>query len=288
MADRARLGAYVDGMTQNPEKLPAFERMVGAKTDIASYYYGFGDVFPGPVERELADGGTRDILLSWDMGPTRFTDWSSGRHDDYLDQIAAAARSYPHRVFVRPWPEMTGDWQTFQPTLLGLRPHGGTYAQFIAAWRYVVSYLRKQGADNLRWVFNPDAGTYLGTTPVNLIWPGKEYVDVLGLDGFNWGRDASWGRWQSFSDIFRSQYDKLTALHPTAPVWICEVASKEPRTNDGSPVDRSHNKGDWIRRMFDYRGMPRIKALIWFHTKKERDWRVNSSRGARKAFRSRT
>jgi mannan endo-1,4-beta-mannosidase len=286
LADRVAIGAYVDGMQEEPGRLEDFERMVGARADIASYYYGFGDVFPGEAEQVLSDGGRRTILLSWDMGPTRFTEWTSGRHNGYLDQIARAARGYAHPVYVRPWPEMNGDWQSFQPTRQGNRRHGGTYREFKRAWRYVVTYLRGQGASNLRWVFNPTADTYAGTTPVHRIWPGTRYVDVLGLDGFNWGVDRSWGRWRSFPSIFRAQYRNLTALHPRAPVWICEVGSKEPRVSDGSPVDTTHDKAAWVRQMFAHTGLRRIKALIWFHAKKERDWRVNSSTGVLNAFRS--
>jgi mannan endo-1,4-beta-mannosidase len=219
------------------------------------------------------------------MGPTRFAEWSTGDHDAYLDQIAAAARAYPHDAYVRPWPEMNGDWQTFQPTADGSRVHGGTYAEFRQAWRYVVTYLRDRGADNLRWVFNPTADTYAETTPVSRIWPGAAYVDVLGLDGFNWGKDAGWGRWRSFPQIFGEQYAELTALHPRAPVWICEVSSKEPLTDDGAPVDTDRDKGAWVRTMFDHLGMPRLRAIVWFDADKERDWRASSSRASARQWR---
>lgn len=286
LADRVQIGAFVKGMQAEPGRLDGFERMIGARVDIASYYYGFGDVFPAQPERRLSDGGRRTILLSWDMGPTRFSEWSHGQHDRYLDRIARAARNYPNPVYVRPWPEMNGDWQSFQPTPDGRRPNGGTYQQFKDAWRHVVTYLRARGASNLRWVFNPTADTYGETTPARAIWPGRRYVDVLGMDGFNWGTDEAWGRWRTFPDIFRTQYAKLTALHPTAPVWICETASKEPQAHDGAPVDRAHDKASWVRNMLSFRGMPRLKALVWFQAKKERDWRINSSRGSLKAFRS--
>ena len=116
LAERVQVGAYVDGMQDDPARLAAWEAEVGGRAEIASYYYGYGDVFPARTERVFADGGNRKVLLSWDMGPTRFTEWSAGDHDAYLDQIAAAARAYPHEAYVRPWPEMNGDWQTFQPT----------------------------------------------------------------------------------------------------------------------------------------------------------------------------
>jgi mannan endo-1,4-beta-mannosidase len=285
LVERVQVGAFVDGMQADPARLDKWETAVGGHADVASYYYGYGDVFPARTEREFSEGGTRKVLLSWDMGPTRFTEWSSGDHDDYLDEIAGAARAYPYEVYVRPWPEMNGDWQTFQPTADGTRVHGGTYAEFKEAWRYVVSYLRGRGADNLRWVFNPTADTYAETTPVGRIWPGAKYVDVLGLDGFNWGRDAGWGRWRSFPQIFREQYLNLTELDPRAPVWICEVASKEPLVHDGAPVDADHDKGSWVRTMFDYRGMPQLRAIVWFDADKERDWRTTSSKRSARQWR---
>ena len=59
------------------------------------------------------------------MGPTRFTEWTRGDHDAYLDQIVSYAVAYRDDVYVRPWPEMNGDWQTFQPTPEGARPTVG-------------------------------------------------------------------------------------------------------------------------------------------------------------------
>lgn len=285
LGQRVELGAFVEGMTDRPSLLRRFERRLHTRVDVASYYWGFGDVFPGPTELSHADGGRRDVLLSWDMGPTRFTEWSAGEHDAYLDQIAEAARDYPYVVHVRPWPEMNGDWQDFQPTADGARPYGGTPAEFVAAWRHVVDHLRAAGVDNIRWVFNPTADTYAGTTHVREIWPGAQYVDVLGLDGFNWGRDGQWGRWVSFKRIFASQYRRLTRLHATAPVWICEVASKEPRRSDGAPRDRRESKAAWIRDMMRTAAFPRLTTLVWFQADKERDWRVDSSRGALRAMR---
>ena len=288
LGKRAMLGAYVDGMTHDPARLADFERMVGHRAGVASYYWGYGDVFPGPTELAFADGGRREVLLSWDMGPTQFAEWTAGQHDDYLDTLVAAAASYPYDVHVRPWPEMNGDWQSFQPTAPGVsaREHGGTYREFKHAWRYVVTYFRSRGADNVKWVFNPTTDVYAQTTHVRRIWPGRAYVDVLGLDGFNWGSDRSWGRWQSFAKIFGPQYARLTRLHPTAPVWVCEVGSKEPRVDDGAPRDRRRSKAKWVRQALRTKRFERVEALVWFHEDKERDWRVNSSRGSLRALRA--
>ncbi len=131
----------------------------------------------------------------------------------------------------------------------------------------------------------PAADTYAETTKVSTIWPGTRYVDVLGIDGFNWGRDSSWGRWRSFRQVFQPMYDQLTGLDPRLPVWICEFSSKEPRRRDGSSTDRRHDKGTWIKQAFRTTTMPRVRALVWFDIRKERDWRAASSRSSLRALR---
>jgi beta-mannanase len=136
-------------------------------------------------------------------------------------------------------------------------------------------------------VFNPTTDTYEGTTDIRTIYPGDDYVDVLGLDGYNWGNTGlGWGPWRTFEDIYREQYDRLVALHPTAPVWICEVGCKEPSYDDGAPRIKSASKGRWITDMFAATTFPRVRAVCWFQGNKERDWRVSSSNDALKAIRS--
>jgi hypothetical protein len=284
LASHLRFGAYVDGMTADPSRLASYEARIGARTRVASYFYGFGDEFPAAIERRFADGGRRDVLLSWDMGAARFTDWTSGRHDGYLRTIAGHAKTYPYPIYLRPWPEMNGDWQHYQPTAAGTKRYGGTPAQFVDAWRHVVTVIREAGGGNIRWVFNPTTDTYPQTTDIRTVWPGTGYVDVLGLDGYNWGNGHRM-RWREFPNIFSAQYTRLTALHTTAPVWICEYGSKEPAADDGAPADPAHHKGKWMHTMLSNTGFPRITTLIGFDAHKERDWRVNSSPASLHALR---
>jgi beta-mannanase len=276
-ASQVAFGAYVSGMTGSGTQITQFEQMLGSKVAISSSFRGWGDLFPDASQTADAASG-HTLLIAWDLGATsatRFATFTSHKHDTYLAQEAAAARRFGATVYIRPWAEMNGDWSPFQPTASGSQPAGGTPAQFIAAWRYVVTFFRSHGATNVRWVFNPTTDTYAQTTPVSSIWPGVSYVDVLGLDGYNWGTGGMF-TWSSFTDIYTTQYKRLTALSSTLPVWICEIGSKAPNESDGAPPDPANSKAAWYQGLLNDTTMPHISAVVMFNTAKERDWRIES------------
>lgn len=277
-----RLGAYTAGMDADPSRLTALEQQVGRSVGTASVFRAADEVFPAAPDLALTDGGRRTLLVSWHLDTDRYAAWAAGAHDDLLDRTARAVASYGRPIYIRPWAEMNADWVAFQPTADGSRAHGGTPAEFVAAWRHVVDRFRAAGATNARWVFNPTADVYAETTPVQAIWPGRAYVDVLGLDGYNWG---TYGilRWRSFSDVFTAQYQRLTALATDLPVWVCEVGSADPLSTAQTvkvTAPTGQDKGSWWREALATTTLPRITTLVLFSTNKERDWRVDSTPGA--------
>jgi hypothetical protein len=119
-------------------------------------------------------------------------------------------------------------------------------------------------------------------------YPGSSYVDVLGFDGYNWG-DSGAGtfRWTAAADLLgtpqggatRSIYDRLAGLHPTAPIWWCELGCKDPARDDGptpgvSPANPGRSKAQWYADALKLTGFPRLTTLVAFDTVKERDWRL--------------
>lgn len=277
LGNHVAFGAFAAGFAGPGLQIKQLEQQLGAHLAIASSFQGPGDLFPDATERAQAASG-HVLLVSWDLGESadsRFTTFTDGSHDDYLAQVAHAVAAFGQPIYIRPWAEMNADWTAFQPTGDGSKAAGGTPAEFIAAWRYVVTFFRDHGATNARWVFNPTTDTYAATTDISTIFPGADYVDVLGLDGYNWGNGGAL-RWQSFASIYREQYQRLVAVDPGTPVWVCEFGSKEPAENDGAPVDASDSKAAWYRALFASTDFPAIKALVFFDVNKERDWRVDS------------
>jgi hypothetical protein len=300
LRDRVELGAYLPGLPyfeQSAREFAELERKLGTKLRIASGFVDWDYVFGEPRDVALAKGGERILLYSWephcDVGTNAcitFASVAAGAHDAYLMRIVESMRRFPHTIYVRPWGEMNAEWSAWQPG--SGKPRAGTPEEFVRAWRHVRELFRRERVDNLKFVFNPDAMNDETSTDIARIWPGADYVDVLGIDGYNWGNGApgSFGKWESFEQIFAEMYGVLTGLHATAPVWICEYGSKEPEKSDGNevrpaPRDPRNSKGAWIEDMLGSKQFPRVTALVSFNVNKGRDFRFESSADSMRAIR---
>ena len=197
---------------------------------------------------------------------------TGGAHDDYIRGWARAIRSYGKTIYLRPMHEMNGYWYPW-----GGRVNGNTPARFVAAWRHIWGIFERERATNVRWVWSPYVED-VPATPGNALeryYPGRRYVDVLALDGYNWGSHyPEYGGWRSWESLFSCAYRRLVRLGPQ-PVWVAETAS----TSEGG------DKAQWVENMFRAaKGYPRLEALLWFHANKERDWRATSSERVARAF----
>jgi len=143
-------------------------------------------------------------------------------------------------------------------------------------WQHVVTIFRQQGATNVRWVWSPNAISEFSTfSPFDQNYPGDEYVDWVGIDGYNFGTAYGSG-WRTITEIFGTSYDALTAM-TTKPIMIAEVGASE----------QGGNKAAWIQQGLLTeipQRLPRVRALVWFDVKRDIDYRVNSSLASLAAF----
>lgn len=191
-----------------------------------------------------------------------------GDHDGQIRNWGRMIARFKKPVYVRLMHEMNGDWNPWGGTV-----NGNSSAQFRAAWRHVVDLARASGARNARWVFSPLAEDVprVSANRFEKYYPGRRYVDVLGISGYNWGGDSPWyGGWRTFNKIFRKPYKRIRRLGPQ-PVWLTEVGCA---SNGG-------NKSAWVKRMWRQSSRwKRVKAIVWYNEDKEKDWSVANAASA--------
>lgn len=268
-----QLGVYLSGGGGSASTLDNYASMVGGKPNLFLVFRNMS----GPLlySTEIANlrsrGETPVVTLEpyTSTGVASFAEIAAGKYDAYFKKEADAVRGLGMTVMIRFAHEMnllSSDWAAGKL--------GNTAAGYVEAWRHIVTIFRTEGASNVKWVWAPNVD--YGGRPFNQFYPGDEWVDYVGLDGYNWGT-SSGGTWQTFSKIFASSYATITQLS-SKPLIITETAASET----------GGNKAAWIEETYFEtipQKMPRVAGVIWFNDNKERDWRVESSQASLDAYR---
>jgi len=270
VAPAGNLGAYVNPANQRLSATTAaaevarFESLIGRRLGLRSYYVAWEEEFPTESHRRDIAAG-RTPLLAW-YPPHDLASVATGRWDSLVRARARATAAFPAPLLLRFAAEFNGRWSAVS----------GRQGDFISGWRRLVRTFRSAGADNVGWIWCPSAlEPAVAAEDWRTYWPGDSYVDWVGMDGHNWGATRSWSTWRSFEAIFSRLYGDYQRHKP---IIVCEVASSE----------RGGDKSAWIRDMHVQltTRFSAVKAVVWFDTNKETDWRVNSSPGALAAFRA--
>jgi len=197
-----------------------------------------------------------------------------GEFDEYIDQIADTLAMHNANVIVRLAHEMNLSqyhWgvvteQEFSPKNVEI---------FQKIFRYVVRRVRNRpNTKNVLFAFNPNfISVPSGYKQVDWnhfrnYYPGDKYVDLVGLDGYNWGNTLvfeNWqSSWQSPEEIFGSTLDDLKDLAPSKPLYIFETAS----------VGTDQQKEKWLSDLIKLAQSKGVVDVTWFHINKENDWRL--------------
>ncbi|YCQ19632.1 beta-mannanase [Arthrobacter sp. Z1-9] len=196
---------------------------------------------------------------------------AAGDFDARITEWGQALAAWGYPVQLRFAHEMNGDWY---PWAEGV--NGNEAGDYVQAWRHVHDVMAATGASNVSWVWSPNV-PYWGSTDLAGLFPGAGYVDVVGLDGYNWGTSATWSGWISPQDLFAPGIAELRSLAPGLPILIAETASSEA----------GGSKAAWNTDLVSYlAAQPDVMGFVWFHMQKEADWRINSSDASAAAFQS--
>jgi mannan endo-1,4-beta-mannosidase len=171
------LGVYEPDAPGSYTGVNQFAEAIGRQPNMVLYY----NIWLKPFQVGFASSAAKDgavTLVQIDTGKASLASVARGQYDNYFRSYADEVKAFGAPVVLSLDHEMNGDWYSW-----GYR-HTSP-AVFVAAWRHVVSIFREQGANNVTWMWTVNiTDTLNDATEPNNWWPGKSYVNWVGIDGY--------------------------------------------------------------------------------------------------------
>jgi hypothetical protein len=239
-----------------------FESRVGAEMDMQAFFVDARDDFPSDLATPLKMQG-KTLVIFWEPKTISLDEIIDGRADSDIERMAVGARVFGGPIIFVPMHEMNGFWSTWCGVI-----GTNTTAKFITAWRRIHAFF--DGVSNVKFGFAPNCSSWPKTTAnqIEKYWPGDDFVDIVGADGFNFGSP-----WLTFGQLYNNALTRLVAFKK--PIYIFAFACAP-----------SSQKAAWITDALTVQ-IPKHKEItgwIWFNVIKERDWAVWSDAKSLEAF----
>jgi hypothetical protein len=273
-----RFGVSTPGGPTAEREFRQVASVAGQAPSIVLSYSDFAADPPMEGLRAVARLGA-DPMVTWEpwkwLGDGRY-DTSSfsmqsiaeGVHDDHLYWWADSLAKFRRTIYLRLAHEANGTWYPWSAS------QGTPPAAYVQAWRRIHRIFAEKRATNVKWVWAPNV-SFPGSTSIVDTYPGDEYVDVVGVDGYNWGTSRPSTHWIAPKDLFGPTIAELRSIAPGKTIVVTEVGT----------ADKGGDKARWIRELIGYLNRtPDVGGFIWFDHDKEEDWRLASTPESAAAF----
>ena len=256
------LGVYAAGAPTSYGPVTEFARATRRSPNLVGYFSGWAEPFEVSYANEVRRHGAA-MITQIDPTYASVGAIAAGSYDAYLRSYADSVRDFAHPVVIGFGHEMNAPWYAwgYQHT---------SPATFVAAWRHIVTLFRRQGAENVTWMWTINADRS-DTGPVREWWPGGQYVTWIGIDGYYYRPS------DNFTNVFARTLDEVRTF-TSKPVLLSETAVG-PRA--GQP--------EKIANLFAGMAKYRTLGLVWFDETQHQgiyhqDWRIEDHRAAAAAF----
>jgi mannan endo-1,4-beta-mannosidase len=256
-------GVFKQGAISNYQSIARFGDTVGQPPDIVLYYSGWNDPFQIRFAEWFA---ARHAVPFAQMLPKglAMSSVASGKYDRYLTSYARSVRAYGRPVIISFAPEANGWWYNWG--------FGHTSpAQWIAAWRHVVTLFERQGATNVTWLWTINRGGG-PTGPVKDWWPGARYVNWVGIDGYYFRKG------DNFDGLFGPTIRDVRRF-TSDPIFLSEIG-----------IGQVTGQATGITNLFAGIRKYHLLGLVWFDVTQHRgiyhqNWRLEDHPAAITAYR---
>jgi hypothetical protein len=201
-----------------------FAQGIGGQPNLVSYYSAWQQPFDQKFAATAAAHGA-DPLVQMDPKSISLTAIGEGKYDSYLTSFAAQVKAFGHPVVISFGHEMNGYWYSW----------GHQYtkpATFVTAWKHVVNVFRAAAAANVKWLWTVNVvdGTQGIPNPTPW-WPGRPYVDWVGIDGYYQSTS------EGFGQVFGPTIVDVRQLSATVPILISETGGVTTAGQQASITD---------------------------------------------------
>jgi hypothetical protein len=249
-------------------QMAADDKQLGARSGIVGSFLNWATTKPSSIVNYADWAKHRKAIPMLDLYPPTSASLASiaaGGQDSHLIADAKALHAWNHPFMFRLFPEMNGPWESYAPG-----QHGNTPKQFVAAWRHVYRLFQRYHATKVVFVWNPDKEFTGQKVSFRRMWPGRKYVDWVGLDMYN-SNDSAHGTFPSANAAMAQSIKDIRKL-TNKPLVVAEMG-----------VANFAGKGRWIKRALTRMSRVGVKAVVWFNEIQKSNWRLDSSSSALQA-----
>jgi beta-mannanase len=217
--------------------LPIFEQKTKIFPSITAKYFGWGTPFPTADVLANHASGTEMLIV---LEPTKqnLGKLASGKFDSYLKKWATAEKALGLPIILSFAPEANGNWYPWGKGHISA-------ALYKRIFQHVHNVLLKDGAKHITWMWQVDRSSR-NTEALSAIWPGRSFVNVIGLDGQLGSNTAT------FNSVFGATFSQIRKF-TTVPVILSEVG-----------VKASTNRPKQIKDLFATAHKVPLAALVFF------------------------
>jgi mannan endo-1,4-beta-mannosidase len=252
-----RWGIFEPAAPQTFEKLDELEKQLNYTFPVLLRYQSFDENLPLlALNAAQANGRVVELTLqttyNFADNAGAIYDILDGKYGDYFALYAKQLKEFGHPVLFRLDNEMNGDWCWYSA-----QHYGKDATLYTAMWQYVHRIFDDNGVDNVLWVWNPHDLSFpdFKWNHYLMYYPGDEYVDIIGLTGYNTGTYFPGEHWREFDSIYPKIYAEYDQ-HFAKPFMITEFGANSV----------GGDKSAWLARMFDQIGqLGKIKVAVWWN-----------------------
>ncbi|RAP32907.1 hypothetical protein DID75_03670 [Candidatus Marinamargulisbacteria bacterium SCGC AG-410-N11] len=222
---------YLGLRTNSSEKqfstLYKLKQQLGSPTGIYACRLDWSRSFPLKFCNNLIQTGSMPLIFwePWikdDPEGLPITAIASGDYDDYIKEWIIKAKQFEYPLMIALAPNMNKqgfNWSATQSDRM--------VDTYILLMQHVIDLFRKEGALNVIWVWSlsQPINKEINWSLINRLYPGDDYIDWIGIEGFNLGTSQSWSNWKSPETLFSKSVEEISSLFPTKPIIVSGTAT---------------------------------------------------------------